>query len=177
MDAVDLIPIFASGLVATVLYFTYRMNSRNITRQEEMNSRNITRQEHIDLAKFYLDFDARLRETELKMIDDKKATIPQVYHNMMKIIITLNLIMYLKKENKMDFDIKYFKGWFSFGRGIAKYVGAYKKKLNIASIEEEEYFDKNCNENLIGEEIKAKDNSELPQRIFQILDDENSTDN
>ncbi len=178
MNVTDFIPIAASGLVAIVLYFTYRMNSKNITRQEEMNFKNITRQEHIDLAKLYLDFDGRLRETELKMINDEKATTPQIYHNMMKIIITLNLLVYLKEEKKMDFDIKYFKGWFSFGMGIAEHVGKFKNMLGITSMEEEEYFKKHfkkyCNEKLFGVKFDKKNRTELPRRIFEILEEHNS---
>jgi len=111
-----LAPLIGSLVVAAVLGITLWKNSGNINRQTKL-----------DLANFYHDFDVKLRDTDYALRVLEYSNDDQVYHNMIKIIITLTHIVDFKEQLKLEFDILYFEKWFEFGLGLACHLDEIRK--------------------------------------------------
>ena len=78
------------------------------------NSVHINHQTSMDLSKFYSDFDTKLRDVdkELRLLFFENTT--EVYHYMVTIIVTLNIIIRIKQKYP-DFDESLFEEWFKYG--------------------------------------------------------------
>lgn len=109
MNIGDILTFVASLIVAGVLIATLWNDRKKVNHQTKM-----------DFAKFYDDFDGKLRDTDYKLRELDWKNYNKIYHHMITIIVTARHITKFYDKEKLEFELEYFRGWIKYALALTK---------------------------------------------------------